>query len=238
MRRSIPEVRAELERRRASYEKQKRRRRMRLLGALPVLIVAVVLTVGLVPWSDMLAPADPPTAPAEPTSPNPDYRGEPMAPMDPGDPPKGNETITPPLDVNMGGLYGDACYSDSVDSFEELLEAAELIVIGTVVDSIDASYVAQTATVRVDSTYRAYGETPLTEIRLYQLKDGNTVSVGRTYLLFLKKQSGDDDNAFYSVGGAQGRMTCDAGGASIGVSDARIDEQAVLAWLKDRTPIQ
>lgn len=226
MRRTIQEVRDEIEQRRAAYEKTKKRQRQRLLGTVPLAIAAVVCAALLVPWTDMSVPPDAPASPpAHPDVPQSGQPTTPVDPMDPQEPPKGGNPSWP-LNIYMGG----ACYSDGVDSFDELLEQAELIIMGTVVDALESSPATETATVRVDTIYR--GEKSLTDIQLYQLKGSHTVKVGRTYLLFLNKQGGDVENAFYSIGGYQGTIAYDAVRGGVSVNDACIDEEDVLAWLK------
>lgn len=227
MRRTTQQVRAELEERRAAYERTKKRQRQRLLCTVPLAVTALICAAVLVPWTDMLAPPDlPASSPNQPDAP------QSADPLDPTDPPKGGDPFWP-LDVYMGG----GSYSDGVDSFKELLEAAELIVVGTVVDTASASSVSETATVRVDTVYRDDGDEmrrggkDTAEIRLYQLKQGHTVKVGRSYLLFLKKQAGDDKDAFYVIGGGQGAIGYDTASGRVSASSPRIDEEDVRAWL-------
>lgn len=231
MRRNLDEVRAELARRRTAYEINKRKRRQRLLYGMPVLVLALVLTAVLVPWVALTGRVEPPATPAEPTSPNPGNLDD---PMDPAEPPKASEPTSPEPGANMGNIYGNACDSDGVDSFAELLETAELIVMGTVVSVTEPSPTTETATVRIDATYRAYGDAALPELRLYQLKAGHTVSVGQTYLLFLKKQTEDAADTFYSIGGGQGTLLYDAENERVIAADAHIDAWEALAWLREQ----
>lgn len=132
-------------------------------------------------------------------------------------------------------LHGSASYCDGVNSFEELLEAADLIVVGTVVSTDTSSPLTETARVRIETVYRAPEGVP-SEIALYQMKDSHTASVGCRYLLFLKVQTEGETDAFYSIGGGQGTIGYTNGHVS-GTSPV-IDADEVIAWLAQVKPIE
>ena len=216
MRRSIQEVRAELEIRRCAYEKQKRERRRRLLYTVPVLTLAIVIATVLLPWGELMSSPPPPESP---------YHG------DPGDPPKSTDPTSPD-----DPTHGSASYRGGVDSFEELLEVAELIAVGTVVSTDAPSPLTETATVRIEAVYRAPEGVP-SEIALYQMKDSHTASVGCRYLLFLMAQTEGETDAFYSIGGGQGTLLYDAESGRVSGFGV-IDGEAATRFLADNDPIR
>ncbi len=224
MRRNMDEVRAELERRRIVYERQKRERRKRLLYTAPIVLLALALSVTLLPWGDLISPSTPPGAPhyAEPTDPrDPPQSVEPSGPQDPSSP--------------EDPSHGSASYRGSVDSFDELVEQADLIVVGTVVSTEAPSSLTETATVRVEAVWRAPEGVP-SEIYLYQMKDSYTVAVGGRYLLFLQVQTEGALDGWYSIGGGQGSLSYDAASGRVSGHDV-IDGEAATRWLKDNEPI-
>lgn len=256
MRRSMDEVRAELQARHAAYENEKRRKRRHLLVALPVLVIVLTLSVTLAPWLGRTTPPIKPNSPgaptdqappSEPTTPDdpttPEDPEEPMEPQDPSDPPKASEPTLPGdiytgekgnIELPLGGVGKDyTSVSDGVDSFLELVEVADMIVIGTVTSVTEPSPLTETANVRVDEVcFSDEDIAVLDEIRLYQMKSGYTVRVGKTYLLFLKKQADDNKDTFYSIGGGQG--TIDYTSGRVSVSSPRINPDDVIAWLESR----
>lgn len=226
MRRSMDEVRAELQARHAAYENEKRRRNRQLLVTLPVLVIVLTLSVTLIPGLGRTTPPMTPNSPGAPT--DEATPSDPTMPEEP-DPP---QSIAPSAPGSTGWGDSDAIVADGVDSFAELLEKADLIIVGTVISSTMPTPYTETATVRVDKAFRAWnGEVP-EEIKLYQIKEYDTVTAGNTYLLFLGKQADGPAEAFYAVGGDQGVIGYDAESGEIGAPDAHIDAADVYAWLQ------
>lgn len=227
----MDEVRAELKRRHETYEKRKRERRRRLLYTAPALALALVITTVLLPWGDWFSPVSLPGSPY------------PSDPTDPRDPPKSTapsepqEPLTPDMPTSPDApLHGNASYHDGVDSFDALVEAADVILLGTVVSTVQPSSVTETARVRVEKIYAlGAGIGVADEIELYQMQQSHTVSRGKTYLLFLKQQA-DLPGAFYSIGGGQG--TIDYTNGRVSVTSHVIDTDEVTAWLAQANPIE
>ena len=231
MRRTIDEVRAELETRRVSYENKKRERRQRMLYAVPVFVLALVLCTALLPLDAWLSPLPPPESP---------YPGDPSSPPLPIEPdePSSPDDPTEPMDPGAldTTLHGSASYKESADSFEVLLEAADLIIVGTVTDTHRASSITETATVRVEAVWRTPSGGVPREIYLYQMKDSHTVTVGGRYLLFLKVQTEGVLDTYYSIGGGQGSLCYDAESGRVSGYGV-IDGEAATNWLEKNDPI-
>lgn len=227
MRRNINEVREELERRRIAYERQRRARRRRLLYTVPIVLVALVLMTALLPWGELISPPSPPESP---------YHSGPSDPPKSTDPQE-PQASRPPDDPASPSdpLHGSASYRGGVDSFEELLEVAELIAVGTVVSTDALSPLTETATVRIEAVWRAPEGVP-SEIALYQMKDSHTASVGCRYLLFLMAQTEGETDAFYSIGGGQGTLLYDAESGRVSGFGV-IDGEAATRFLADNDPI-
>jgi hypothetical protein len=133
-------------------------------------------------------------------------------------------------------LHGSASYRDGVDSFEELLEMADLIAVGTVVSTDVSSPLTETARVRIEAIWRAPEDVP-SEIVLYQMKDSHTATVGGRYLLLLKVQTEGEKDAFYSIGGGQGTLHYDAASGRVSGFGV-IDGEAATRFLADNDPIR
>ena len=226
MRRSIEQIRDELQRRQRDYEKARRARRRQLCVGASALVLCLVIGAVLLPWSDLVSRPEPPTASSDPP------KGEPTTPYNPGVP-QSVAPSTPPKAQEPGTTYGDTCYSDGVESFDELVEQADVIVLAKVVETVEPSPTTQTATLRVIAALRDLGEALPEEISLYQMQGSGTVQVGASYLLFLKQQVGVE-HAFYSIGGGQGTLGYDGGrivSAQQGISLEEAED-----WLQARLP--
>ncbi len=135
--------------------------------------------------------------------------------------------------------YGDsdnivvnASYSDSAESFEELENTADFIVMATV-ESVEKRIAGQVATLSVSEIFKGNVQQ---SILLYQTLDDDNVKVGKEYILFMNEQTGDEaQNDYYPVAGGRGVVLVyeSSNETIVEIDSEKLNSQALIEWLDE-----